>query len=331
MSMVVGSAVPPVPFQWQNVKHLIAFGDSYTYVQGVQGHQNYSFIGDYLLGNFAYDAETLLTNQIVQNFTGTAEGGPNWVEYLTGCGQEPGLTSPLSCDLQLWDFAFAGADVSTEFTPLHHNFTVPLVNQTQQFLTYGQPVFENELQVSASETLVAIWIGINDINDLSKTYSGAYDFPSTFNSIISTIFSQSVTPLFEAGYNNFLFINLPPLDRTPGNAKTASPSPNETMIGWWGDTLQQYSDDFSKQNAGTTTMVFDANTFLNGVLDSASEYGITNTTDYCAGYLYADVLTDWEKYGCSGPLDTYFWFNSGHMTSRVHEILAPEVAKFLSA
>lgn len=198
-------------------------------------------------------------------------------------------------------------------TPLHHNFTVPLVNQTQQFLTYGQPVFENELQVSASETLVAIWIGINDINDLSKTYSGAYDFPSTFNSIISTIFSQSVTPLFEAGYNNFLFVNLPPLDRTPGNANKASPSPNETMIGWWGDTLQQYSDDFSKQNAGTTTMVFDANTFLNGVLDNASEYGITNTTDYCAGYLYADVLTDWEKYGCSGPLDTYFWFNSGHM------------------
>lgn len=92
----------------------IAFGDSYTYVQGVYGRQNYSFIGDYLPGNFAYDKETLLTNQIVQNFTGTAEGGPNWLQYLTGCGLEPGLTSPLSCDLQLWDFAFAGADVSTE-------------------------------------------------------------------------------------------------------------------------------------------------------------------------------------------------------------------------
>lgn len=92
----------------------IAFGDSYTYVQGVYGRQNYSFIGDYLPGNFAYDSETLLANQIVQNFTGTAEGGPNWVQHLTGCGLEPGLTSPLSCDLQLWDFAFAGADVSTE-------------------------------------------------------------------------------------------------------------------------------------------------------------------------------------------------------------------------
>jgi hypothetical protein len=50
----------------------------------------------------------------VQNFTGTAEGGPNWIEYLTGCGVKPGLTSPLTCKRQLWDFAFAGADVSEE-------------------------------------------------------------------------------------------------------------------------------------------------------------------------------------------------------------------------
>lgn len=46
--------------------------------------------------------------------TATAEGGPNWVEYLTGCGLKPGLTSPLSCKTQLWDFAFGGADISTK-------------------------------------------------------------------------------------------------------------------------------------------------------------------------------------------------------------------------
>lgn len=43
----------------------LAFGDSYTYVQGTHGHQNYSFIGD--LFNYSYDEETLLSNEIVQN------------------------------------------------------------------------------------------------------------------------------------------------------------------------------------------------------------------------------------------------------------------------
>jgi len=43
----------------------LAFGDSYTYVQGTAGRQNYSFIGD--AQNYAYNPQTLLTDEIVQN------------------------------------------------------------------------------------------------------------------------------------------------------------------------------------------------------------------------------------------------------------------------
>lgn len=52
-----------------NINCSIAFGDSYTYVQGTHGHQNYSFIGDQL--DFSYDAKTLLSNKIVQNQVST--------------------------------------------------------------------------------------------------------------------------------------------------------------------------------------------------------------------------------------------------------------------
>lgn len=83
-------------------------------MQGSLGNPNFSFLGSYLPGDFAYTPEDLLTDQIVQNFTGTAEGGPNWVEILTGCGDKDGLTAPASCEIQLWDFAYAGADVSIE-------------------------------------------------------------------------------------------------------------------------------------------------------------------------------------------------------------------------
>ena len=33
-------------FNWQKIRSLIAFGDSYTYVQGLLGHPNYTYIGD---------------------------------------------------------------------------------------------------------------------------------------------------------------------------------------------------------------------------------------------------------------------------------------------
>ena len=55
----------PGNFSWANTKYLIAFGDSYTYVQGTNGLQNYSFIGDYL--DFDYSPQKLLSDRIVQN------------------------------------------------------------------------------------------------------------------------------------------------------------------------------------------------------------------------------------------------------------------------
>ena len=75
-------------------------------------------------------------------------------------------------------------------------------------------------------------------------------------------------------------------------------------------------------------MVFDTTTFLNYVLDHPSEYGISNTTGYCAAYDQPDINTDPGKYGCA-PLEQYFWYNTGHLTSHTHEVLAGEVEKFL--
>ncbi|PCD21136.1 hypothetical protein AU210_016562 [Fusarium oxysporum f. sp. radicis-cucumerinum] len=296
-------------FNWESTKHLIAFGDSYTFVQGTHGQPGFSFIGSYLPGQFAITPEELLSNQIVQNFSGTAEGGPNWVEYLTGCGLEEGLTSPSTCELQLWDFAFAGADVSEEFTPLHHNFTTPLVNQTQQFLTYAQPVLAKQRSFKQKHALVAIWIGINDISDSSR-YN--VSFPDFYDSLWDAVFTQSVQPLFDAGYHNFLFVNLPPLDRTPPNVNKMNPLPNATMVDWFGKSQARHSEAFAAAHPRAKTMIFDANKFLNNVLDNPHDYGIGNTTGFCPGYTNADVVTDPGKYGCV-PINKYFWFNTGHM------------------
>lgn len=198
-------------------------------------------------------------------------------------------------------------------TPLHHNYTIPLVNQTAQFLNYGDAVLREKVGVNSLNTLVAIWIGINDINDSAK-----YTVPSfkdLYTSIIDTIFSSSVEPLQKAGYRNFLFLNLPPLDRTPSNLlrHPAVRLPNVTMLGWWNDALAQRAERFAEQTNGAKAMVWDANKFLNGVLDHPGQHGIRNTTNFCPGYLYADVLADPDKYGCPVPLEEYFWFNSGHM------------------
>lgn len=216
-----------------------------------------------------------------------------------------GLTNPQDCPIQLWDFAFGGADISVEYLPLHHNWSVQLVNQTQQFLTYGQPVLQHI--VDPDKTLVAMWIGINDIDDSAEL---DVDFPSYYAQLIDTMFEQAVEPVYKAGYKKWLFMKLPPLNRTPGNlVRAAGPLPNTTMIEWWDNTLAQHVNAFAGQDRDVTALLFDTNTFLNGVLDHAAEYGIKNTTSYCPAYNQPLPVT---QYGCL-PLDEYFWYDSGHL------------------
>lgn len=103
-------------------------------------------------------------------------------------------------------------------TPLHHNYSVSFTNQIAQWNTYARPV----LPVTLSKSLVVAFIGINDISDTSKytfphpattTNNSASDFASLYSQIISTEM-EALETVYEAGYRNFLFLNLPPLERT---------------------------------------------------------------------------------------------------------------------
>jgi phospholipase/lecithinase/hemolysin len=309
-------------FSWHSTTSLVAFGDSYTYVQGTLGHQNYSFIGDNF--DISFTPEKLFSNRIVQDLTGTAEGGPNWVEFLTNCGIENGIHDPRKCDKQLWDFAFAGADVIDDdnFTPLHHNYTVSFQRQIEQFVSCGNPALES-IYLKKKDTLVAVWIGINDINDLSSIRGRNATFAPLYEQDQDYVF-ESVEKVHELGYKNFLFMNLPPLDRGPG-----TPHVNASMVAEYNSMHAAHADAFQAKHRDATVLQFDVNGVLNDVLDNYQEYGYKNITDFCPGYNQPDILTHPEKYGCT-ELDTYFWYNSGHLTSHTHKIFTKALSKWLS-
>jgi len=48
--------------------------------------------------------------------------------------------------------------------PLHHEFTIPLVDQVDQWITYGSRVIPHP----SDETLTTWWIGINDTGDSNR-------------------------------------------------------------------------------------------------------------------------------------------------------------------
>ena len=92
--------------------------------------------------------------------------------------------------------------------------------------------------------------------------------------------------------------------------------------------LASHASNYSASRPDANILLFDVNSVLNGVLDNYEAYGFTNVTNYCPGYNQPDIETDPGKYGCDS-LDKYFWYNSGHLTSRTHEVFTEELRTFL--
>ncbi|KAF9476547.1 hypothetical protein BDN70DRAFT_812120 [Pholiota conissans] len=283
-------------FNWDEIESVHAFGDSYSFVQGTRGDANFSFIGDAL--NFAFTPEQLLTNEIVPR--STSSEGSNWLEFLTGCLSG----SPLKCKKQLWDFSFAGADIDGNLLPLHHNFTVPLVDQVQQWISFAADVIPHP----AGKTLTTWWIGINDTGD-TVTNTTITDVNAFWNVEMASYF-DAVQAATDRGLRTHLFINVPPEERSPGSLGSPTKAALlKTHIDEFNAVLAAHISGFEAANPGATVMTFDAHSWFNMVLDNPQHFGFTNTTGFCT---------------CPAP-EGFFWFNTGHPTERVHELLAQAI------
>ena len=137
------------------------------------------------------------------------------------------------------------------------------------------------------------------MNDSAKY---AVDFPTFYKRLIDTLFT-SIETLYSLGYRSYLFMNLPPLDRTPGNQAKKDPSPNSTQVGWYNAALVDHATVFAAKHKEARVTLFDAHARLAAMLDEPRNYDILNTTDFCAGYDQPDIAVAYEKYGCPTSLE----------------------------
>jgi len=56
------------------------------------------------------------------------------------------------------------------------------------------------------------------------------------------------------------------------------------MVHEYNNIIFSTATKFAASHPGTKAMVFDTYSFLSGILDNPSEYGIKNTTSYCPRY-----------------------------------------------
>ncbi|KAL0961409.1 hypothetical protein HGRIS_006358 [Hohenbuehelia grisea] len=301
-SIVCVCATEKPVFDWDAIQYVYAFGDSYSFVQGTAGHPNFSFIGDAI--EFPFAPRELLTNEIIPK--NTSSEGSNWLEFLTGCFEG----RPSNCGIQLWNFAFAGADIDAALLPLHHDFTIPLVDQVKQWKRFASKI----LPRPPRKTLTTWWIGINDTGDtvFNTTIS---NFTAFWEAEITSYFNAVQLALDNGLTGAHLFINVPPEERSPATlGNSTKVALMKEHIDLFNVILGQHIDRFQHTHSATTVFRFDAHEWFNTVLDSPASFGFTNTTGFCT---------------CLEP--GFFWYNSGHPTERVHELLSEAIRNHLVA
>ncbi|KAI0346002.1 hypothetical protein BDW22DRAFT_938855 [Trametopsis cervina] len=288
-------------FSWMDTKYVYAFGDSYTFVQGTKGFPKFSFIGDAF--NFGFTPQELLSDEILPK--NTSSDGANWIEYLTRCFE--GL--PVQCTShQLWNFAFAGADIDPNLLPLHHNFTIDLVDEVKQWATYAADVIPHP----PNSTLTAWWIGINDTGDSfrNKTIT---DWTAFWRQEMTSYFNAVDLAYNKGLKGTYLFINVPPGNRAPArNGDPAGQAAQQANIELYNSILAEFVQALGARHPDLSLLTFDSYTWFNQILDDAAFYGFTNTTGFCQ---------------CSDP--AFFWFDDGHPTERVHQLLAQAIEGML--
>ena len=148
-------------------------------------------------------------------------------------------------------------------------------------------------------------------------------------------FRLIVVKLYTVGARNFVFLNVPPIQRSPLTAEQgeATVALQRNAVMDFNKGLDAMVKKFSATRPETTTYHLNTYDLFMEVLDNPTSYPQTaiyrNTTTFCAAYQQGTINPDSLNTSCGVPANQYFWLNSLHPTSPVHDLMAVKIAGLL--
>ncbi|KAI0748136.1 hypothetical protein C8Q80DRAFT_1270577 [Daedaleopsis nitida] len=208
---------------------------------------------------------------------------PNWVGYL--------ITeySPYT-RLLVYNYAIGGDTVSGVRKQVQVNF-LPRVGEKPSWAPW-----------SAQDSLFVTWIGINDC--------GHRDINSVPSTVDELFVEQEA--LYNVGARNFLFIDVPPIHRTPVGLAFSNHDPDFRQVyDVWNVTLRDRIARFAQAHPDVTTLFFSSWDTFTRVLNDPVAHGFAP-----------------EHVSRSGG---DIWVDNLHPSTKMHDWIAHDLSKFLSA
>jgi phospholipase/lecithinase/hemolysin len=189
-----------------------------------------------------------------------------------------------------YNYAYGGATINATLVAPYEPTVLSLGDQVNEFLgsVASKPA---STPWTSANSLFSIWIGIND---LGNSYYESGDRSAFSDTLLDNYFAL-VQQLYDAGGRNFLFVNVPPTDRSP--LMLAEPTTAQALlksvIATFNTKLVAQMSAFQAANSGVETFLYDSNTQFTTILNSPQAYGFQDATSY-------------------GSSPTMFWGNNLH-------------------
>ncbi|KAJ7595235.1 hypothetical protein C8J56DRAFT_774920 [Mycena floridula] len=262
-----------------------SFGDSYTQT-GFVLNSTLPAVGN-PLGNPPYPGFT-------------ATGGPNWIDFMT--------TTDNTSLTFTYNLAYGGATIDATLVTPFEPTVLSLTDQVNQFLTSLASKPASTPWTSAN-ALFSVWIGVNDIGN---SYYMSGDRAAFSDTLLNAYFAL-MQKLYNVGARNFLFLNVPPIDRSPLMLAqgTAATSLEASVIAGFNTKLTAKVAAFKAANSGVTTFIYDSNAEFTTILNNPTAFGFKDATSF-------------------GDGTGIFWGNNYHPSSAVHSYLGQGIGKLLA-
>ncbi|KAL6902705.1 hypothetical protein GGI43DRAFT_382884 [Trichoderma evansii] len=257
----------------------------------------------------------------------TSAHGENWVDFLT-------VTYNASVFFS-YDLAVSGATLDNDIVG-----TTSITSVKQQIVSQFIPGYVSPITVpkppqwTGNNTLFTIWVGINDIG---ATYAKGSASTATVNQELISEYTSLVEQLYAAGARNFVFITVPTIDRSPGTIALGATVAEQEKIDvvQWNQLLLKMAESEKVLHTDTNIWTYDANALFAKILDDVTSFpqtaGITNTTGFCAAYANGTPTDDYFDPSCGVLVNQYFWLNSLHPRTPVHDVIAQVLSRELLA
>ncbi|KAI9289384.1 GDSL-like Lipase/Acylhydrolase-domain-containing protein [Umbelopsis sp. AD052] len=213
-----------------------------------------------------------------------------------------------SWNASLYDFAYGGATCDN-----HIEQYVDAVSVSQQVADY---ISRGEgKNINASESVYAIFVGINDANLFNASNTQA----------VANCVAQQMKKLEQAyGAQDFLIFNIPPMQYSPF-AKTAIQNYQDAKADWIANYNQLLNASVHNLGGTGSLVFFDTYDLFKTVLANPTAYGFDNTVDYWNKNACTNITYCPENVGGIPGASKFLWWDGTHVTSAMHKIIANSI------